>query len=53
MVMGSDRATMGLLDEQPFLEIWEGPRYREFRRRLDSPDPPDVCRGCAMYRGVF
>jgi radical SAM protein with 4Fe4S-binding SPASM domain len=54
MVMGSDRTTMGALTEQTFSQIWEGPAYQEFRRRLASPDdPPEVCRGCAMYRGVF
>jgi radical SAM protein with 4Fe4S-binding SPASM domain len=53
MVMGSDRATLGHLGDQSFEEIWDGPAYQEFRHRLDSADPPDVCRGCAMYRGVF
>jgi radical SAM protein with 4Fe4S-binding SPASM domain len=53
MVMGDDRAALGDLGEQSFPEIWDGPGYREFRRRLMSDDPPAVCRGCSLYRGTF
>ncbi|GAA5183224.1 radical SAM/SPASM family putative metalloenzyme maturase [Rugosimonospora acidiphila] len=53
MVMGDDRVSMGRLGESGFGEIWMGPAYREFRRRLRDGDPPEVCRGCALYRGVF
>jgi hypothetical protein len=53
MVMGDDRATLGHLEEQSFPEIWDGPAYRDFRRRLMSEDPPPVCRGCSLYRGTF
>ncbi len=53
MVMGDDRATLGQVGEQTFAEIWHGARYREFRRRLISSDPPEVCRGCSLYRGTF
>jgi radical SAM protein with 4Fe4S-binding SPASM domain len=53
MVMGSDRATLGNLGDATFAEVWQGPAYREFRSRLEGDDPPDVCRGCSLYRGVF
>jgi radical SAM protein with 4Fe4S-binding SPASM domain len=53
MVMGDDRIALGRLDEQTFPQIWHGEPYREFRRRLLGTDPPDVCRGCALYRGTF
>ena len=53
MVMGDDRVALGRLDEQDFAEIWHGPAYREFRRRLAGGEPPEVCRGCSMYRGTF
>jgi radical SAM protein with 4Fe4S-binding SPASM domain len=33
--------------------VWNNEDYRDFRRRLDSDDPPALCRGCAVYRGVF
>lgn len=53
MVMGSDRARLGDLREQSFGEVWEGPAYAEFRERLLGGDPPEVCRGCSQYRGLF
>lgn len=53
MVMGSDRATLGRLDESSFEEIWTGSAYESFRERLMGDDPPDVCVGCSLYRRVF
>jgi radical SAM protein with 4Fe4S-binding SPASM domain len=53
MVMGSDRATLGDLHEASFEEIWSGPSYERFRQRLLTDDPPAVCRGCSLYRGLF
>jgi radical SAM protein with 4Fe4S-binding SPASM domain len=53
MVMGSERATLGSVRDGTFAEVWQGPAYREFRHRLEGRDPPDVCRGCSLYRGVF
>jgi radical SAM protein with 4Fe4S-binding SPASM domain len=53
MVMGDDRVALGRLDEQSFPQIWNGAPYREFRRRLAGTDPPEVCRGCSLYRRTF
>jgi radical SAM protein with 4Fe4S-binding SPASM domain len=53
MVMGDDRVRLGDLNRATFSEIWVGPAYREFRRRMRSDDPPEVCRGCALYQGTF
>jgi radical SAM protein with 4Fe4S-binding SPASM domain len=53
MLMGEERAILGDLAHAPFEAVWNGPAYADFRARLVSDDPPDVCRGCAMYRGVF
>jgi MoaA/NifB/PqqE/SkfB family radical SAM enzyme len=53
MVMGDDRVALGCLTEASFAEIWSGPAYVEFRQRLLSGAPPEVCRGCALYRGTF
>ncbi|MGK5684168.1 radical SAM/SPASM domain-containing protein [Actinoplanes sp. URMC 104] len=53
MVMGDDRVALGSLTESSFPEIWYGEAYRDFRRRLDSADPPDVCRGCSLYHHTF
>ena len=53
MVMGDDRVALGDLNRSGFGEIWHGEAYREFRRRLDSAEPPEVCRGCSLYRHTF
>ena len=53
MVMGSDRATLGDLRGARFPEVWSGRTYRRFRERLLGADPPAVCEGCSLYRGVF
>jgi MoaA/NifB/PqqE/SkfB family radical SAM enzyme len=54
MLMGDDRGTMGHSgDAGGFDAVWHGETYVEFRRRLLSPDPPEVCRGCAQYHRRF
>ena len=53
MVMGDDRVSLGRLTHRRFPEIWADEPYVEFRRRLLSTAPPDVCRGCSLYRGTF
>jgi radical SAM protein with 4Fe4S-binding SPASM domain len=54
MVMGSDRAVLGDTDRDEFPVIWYGDDYRRFREEvLTDDDPPKVCRGCSLYRGVF
>ena len=52
-VMGADRAVLGDAGREGFEAVWEGDAYREFRARLLTDDPPDVCAGCSMYRRVF
>ena len=53
MVMGADRAVLGEASERPFAEIWRGEEYEAFRSALTTDDPPEVCRGCSLYRGLF
>jgi MoaA/NifB/PqqE/SkfB family radical SAM enzyme len=56
MVMAADRAVHGDLhqDRSDGLPgICHGDAYVDFRRRLLTPDPPSVCRGCSQYRRVF
>ena len=43
---GPRELLMGNVNEQSMAEIWNGERYREFRRRMNEKDYPDVCRGC-------
>jgi MoaA/NifB/PqqE/SkfB family radical SAM enzyme len=37
---------LGNAFEQPFAEIWNGPRYRAFRAAFASDRPWDQCAGC-------
>jgi radical SAM protein with 4Fe4S-binding SPASM domain len=54
MVMGSDRAVLGDSGSGGFARVWSGAAYKDFRRRLTgAAKPPEVCRGCALYRRVF
>lgn len=38
--------SLGNAFTQSLAAIWNGERYREFRRRLLSADPPQCCKGC-------
>jgi MoaA/NifB/PqqE/SkfB family radical SAM enzyme len=54
MVMGSDRAVLGDAERDGFAAVWSGDGYTDFRRRLlGTEEPPDVCRGCSLYRRIF
>jgi MoaA/NifB/PqqE/SkfB family radical SAM enzyme len=53
MVATPDRANFGSMLSDGVVEVWEGERYRDFRARLESDEPPEVCRGCAVYQGRF
>ncbi|MBW3614933.1 MAG: radical SAM protein [Actinobacteria bacterium] len=52
MIMGADRATVGHADEG-MGAVWGGTSLRDLRAQLLTDQPPEVCRGCAMYRHVF
>jgi MoaA/NifB/PqqE/SkfB family radical SAM enzyme len=45
---GYDGFTLGDATQQSLREIWNGPRYREFRRALLSPAPHPVCASCGV-----
>ncbi len=53
MVATPDRINFGSMAERGVEAIWNGEAYRRFRARLDSDDPPEICRSCALYRGTF
>jgi radical SAM protein with 4Fe4S-binding SPASM domain len=53
MLMGADRGVLGDLGRDDFATVWQAEPYAAFRAALLGDRPPDVCRGCAMYRGVF
>jgi MoaA/NifB/PqqE/SkfB family radical SAM enzyme len=53
MVATPDRANLGSMNERGVAGVWQGEAYRDFRARLESDNPPDVCKGCAVYQGRF
>ncbi len=53
MVATPDRANFGRIDGRTLSEVWDGAAYEDFRPRLESPAPPEICRTCAVYTGAF
>ncbi len=53
MVATPDRIHLGDMAEKGVETIWNGPEYTAFREALDSDEPPEVCRSCAIYSGTF
>jgi len=45
---GYDGFTLGDATQQSLREIWNGPRYRQFRRALLSAAPPPACASCGV-----
>ena len=43
---GPRELQMGNVNEQSVEQIWNGDKYREFRRRMFARDYPEVCRTC-------
>ena len=48
-----DRANFGNVEDDGVLTRWHGQAAQQFRAQLDGPEPPAVCRHCALYRGAF
>jgi radical SAM protein with 4Fe4S-binding SPASM domain len=53
MVATPDRVNFGNMARDGVARIWDNAAYRRFREQLASDDPPEVCRGCALYHGTF
>lgn len=53
MVSTPDRATMGNMAEHGVEAVWNGEVYTAFRDKLASDEPPEICRSCALYAGIF
>jgi radical SAM protein with 4Fe4S-binding SPASM domain len=53
MVSTPDRANMGNMAERGVEAVWNGEVFQAFRERLASDNPPDICRSCALYAGIF
>ncbi len=53
MISTPDRLNFGNMAERGVEAVWHGSEYEQFRARLDSDNPPDICRSCSVYRGTF
>jgi radical SAM protein with 4Fe4S-binding SPASM domain len=53
MVATPDRMNFGNMAREGVASVWNNAAYREFRERLGSDEPPEICRGCAVYNGTF
>ena len=53
MVATPDRASFGNMAATGAAAVWNGAAYHDFRDRLSSEDPPEVCRSCSVYHGTF
>jgi radical SAM protein with 4Fe4S-binding SPASM domain len=45
---GYDSFTLGNATQQTLAEIWNGARYQEFRRALQTSQPPPSCANCGL-----
>jgi len=45
---GYDSFTLGDATQQTLAEIWNGARYQEFRRALQTDQPPASCGNCGL-----
>jgi radical SAM protein with 4Fe4S-binding SPASM domain len=53
MVATPDRIHFGDMAQDGVAAVWNNRDYSAFRERLDSAEPPEVCRSCAVYTGTF
>lgn len=43
-----EEISFGNVFNEPFEKIWNNEKYQEFRKRLNSDNPPDVCKECPL-----
>jgi radical SAM protein with 4Fe4S-binding SPASM domain len=53
MVATPDRINFGNMAKDGVAAVWSNADYADFRRRLESDEPPEICRSCAVYNGTF
>ena len=53
MVATPDRANFGNVVEGGVKGTWNDPSFDEFRTRLESDNPPEICRSCSVYLRTF
>ena len=53
MIATPDRGSLGNVVHDGVESVWNGPAYEDFRARLGSDDPPEICKSCSVYAHVF
>lgn len=53
MVATPDRASFGSVARDGVGPVWNSAAFEAFRARLDSDEPPEICRSCAVWHGTF
>ncbi len=53
MISTPDRMNMGNMAQEGVEQVWNNLEFREFRDRLASDTPPEICASCAIYNGTF
>ena len=53
MVSTPDRIHFGNMAREGVGAIWNSAVFEDFRDRLDSPAPPEICTSCAIYNRTF
>ncbi len=53
MIATPDRMHFGNMADAGVGPVWTNPAYQQFRAQLDSAQPPQLCRSCSLYHGVF
>ena len=53
MIATPDRASLGNVVRDGVDAVWNGTAYEDFRARLGSADPPEICKSCSVYAHVF
>ena len=43
----------GLIKGQNLEEVWNNENYNQFREDLSANKPPEICRFCSIYHGMF
>ena len=53
MVATPDRIHLGNMAGPGAEAVWNGDAYQDFRARLSSETPAEVCRSCSVDSGTF
>jgi iron-sulfur cluster protein len=55
MLHGGDAGpySFGDMAQDGVATVWNNDSYEAFRTHLNSPEPPEVCKSCAIYSGTF